>query len=740
MRCFCRSLANRALLPALSLSMMSFRPAHAELRQYLFTYTNRAALLADGWGFIASDQLNWPYFMVTRNTETTNGAVISYDQVAHPGVLRIPVDSGDLWAGYNNSRNTLFHSLPPNWVSARLTLAFWPTQANQQISLLLYQDDDNYAGVYYAFGPSQRITFTQEIDANPYIPYTVPVRATNLWFRLDRDLLTENLTGLYSLDGSNWVTLGQLWEPLLNPQLAIFAGGSPGGLPNADLREMDVFTADTLPAPVLIAQPQHLVFNSLAGQPYTNRQQVRIIAHRTPTSVAWSVSSDSPWLNTSVVASNTPGTVDISVNTAGLGADIYQGNLVFSAAGAGAAFAKVTLIVNPAGRASVATWRGGKSGAMTVKVDDSFGTAFDDLSTNGYAGTYNMWHTVAPSFYSNYYRAGMELGSHTVAHPCYPVSEMAIRFEIQTNIAGLFATSPERPEELVSFSWPCGVTSIIEEIAASDYFLLGYGYNFNQLENTTPYDFMNLKSFNSHEHDPHQFNPSAPPNPTDLKTIVDAAIAQGKWFMLALHATNDDDGAIVYSVGKDIWVAPGGTVIKYIMQRDRTVITNYLDGPGGVQFDFYRLPVEPSSWRSFETAFGPKDTVTFQVDVSGLGAVASAALNGVPVPYTTRLFSGRTLLLFNASVSAALQRTTVLVSPGSPGPFRITGVSLSNGVPVITWDSVAGQSYHLQFSQGTAGTNWLEAAPPVTATGLRTSATDTNSYGQERIYRLLLAK
>jgi len=47
----------------------------------------------------------------TRNTEQSSGAVVSCDQVAHPGVLRILADAGDLWTAMNNTRNSVFRDV-----------------------------------------------------------------------------------------------------------------------------------------------------------------------------------------------------------------------------------------------------------------------------------------------------------------------------------------------------------------------------------------------------------------------------------------------------------------------------------------------------------------------------------------------------------------------------------------------------------------------------------------------------
>ena len=106
------------------------------------------------------------------------------------------------------------------------------------------------------------------------------------------------------------------------------------------------------------------------------------------------------------------------------------------------------------------------------------------------------------------------------------------------------------------------------------------------LEDPEPENLMNLKSYNSHEH--------TPLPPSDLKTLVDSAVLKNKWFNLVLHNLTNDDGAINYSRSKNIWVAPIGTVIKYILQRERFIFGEYSESSAGIKFNVSRLPV-PSS-------------------------------------------------------------------------------------------------------------------------------------------------
>ena len=344
------------------------------------------------------------------------------------------------------------------------------------------------------------------------------------------------------------------------------------------------------------------------------------------------------------------------MNTTGLTPGIYQGAFTFTAAGPtnSPATVNVTLIINPNGVVGVSTWKHVRAGAMTVWVDDSQPTAFDDLSTNGVAGSFVMWHLLAPAYYTTYYQAGMELGSHTVDHGCFAQTEASLRYQIESNLVGLVTSSPATQAQVISLAWPCGFRNIEEEAVASDYFLVARGYNINQLEDTTPNDFMNVKSYNSHEHFPFP--------PADLKTVVDAAVAQGKWFNLVLHATNNDNGAIVYATGKNLWFAPGGTVTKYIYQRDRFVVANYATSAHAIQFNCYRLPLDASSVRSFETGINANDKLTLTVNSAGY-QVNSVLVNGTSTSFST---SGN-LVYFDALITTNSQPIQVnITSPNTP--------------------------------------------------------------------------
>ncbi len=219
----------------------------------IFNYASRTALLADGWSYIATLPGGIP-----RNTEITNtadGAVVDYDQTVHPGVLRIPVDVGDEWGSANNSRNSIFRSLPANWVSMRLACLLTPTIAYQQMHLMFYQDDDNFIQAGLAYNPGlggEATTLVWETNA---IVNHIPITVTNISsisVRLDHDLSTGNITGYRSYDGINWILFGTVPISLSNTRLGIWVGGSlvawTPGMAVCDLQRLDVITSTSSPA------------------------------------------------------------------------------------------------------------------------------------------------------------------------------------------------------------------------------------------------------------------------------------------------------------------------------------------------------------------------------------------------------------------------------------------------------------------------------------------------------------
>ncbi len=96
------------------------------------------------------------------------------------------------------------------------------------------------------------------------------------------------------------------------------------------------------------------------------------------------------------------------------------------------------------------------------------------------------------------YAAGMELGSHLTYHlwPRSPANTLASW--MTSNISGV-ALATESESDVATLVWPCGVRNVEAGVVAAKYYQSARGYNSNQLEDKTPFDFMNLKSFNSRQ-------------------------------------------------------------------------------------------------------------------------------------------------------------------------------------------------------------------------------------------------
>src|SRR5690606_24630550 len=132
-------------------------------------YAGRAELLPHGWDFTARTAAGAP-----GDTEVGSGAVGQYS----PDGVKVPADAGDVWAGMNNTVNTLFRDLPATWTSVQARVSFAPTANWQQAGLAVYGDDDNFVYVTRNFNFAQRISVVSETDqvrsslAGPTAPET----------------------------------------------------------------------------------------------------------------------------------------------------------------------------------------------------------------------------------------------------------------------------------------------------------------------------------------------------------------------------------------------------------------------------------------------------------------------------------------------------------------------------------------------------------------------------------------
>jgi hypothetical protein len=222
--------------------------------------------------------------------------------------------------------------------------------------------------------------------------------------------------------------------------------------------------ASTLTADELRAHPGSIVLKAVQGNPLNETRSVFIFS-ALGTTLNWTQSKDVSWLTTNLSGGVTESILKIGVNTTGMPAGIYYGNVTIQSAQSSAdpVIVPVTLIINPDVPVITTTWKDGYDAAMSVSVDDSQASGFDALQANGYKGTYVLQGISPPSFYTTYYYAGMELGSHTVNHHCSSVSDDALRTqELEPNISALCTLTPQPCKDVISLVWPCGDTNYRE--------------------------------------------------------------------------------------------------------------------------------------------------------------------------------------------------------------------------------------------------------------------------------------
>lgn len=71
-------------------------------------------------------------------------------------------------------------------------------------------------------------------------------------------------------------------------------------------------------------------------------------------------------------------------------------------------------------------------------------------------------------------------------------------------------------------------------------------------------------------------------------------------------------------------------------------------------------------------------------------------------------------------------------------PLVFQPVSLSNGVLTISWGSISGLTYRVQYTTNLTGSNWIDLPPDVTANDITASTIDFTSTDAQRFYRVIV--
>jgi hypothetical protein len=89
-----------------------------------------------------------------------------------------------------------------------------------------------------------------------------------------------------------------------------------------------------------------------------------------------------------------------------------------------------------------------------------------------------------------------------------------------------------------------------------------------------------------------------------------------------------------------------------------------------------------------------------------------------------------------ANLGTAWARITVLSTTRPPPVF--TRINVSNSVAVLTWSTVTGATYRLQYTTNLISTNWSDLAPDTTAVGPTATAILAPNNANQGLYRVIL--
>lgn len=370
-----------------------------------------------------------------------------------------------------------------------------------------------------------------------------------------------------------------------------------------------------------------------------------------------------------------------------------------------------------------ALWRGGRAGAVSFGVDDSFTTfAEPNPALNepnqpvlgaGVFGTYFQQNaapydamrfdlfTTSSYVYSTFAGLGHEMGNHSESHACRNSppdgsATNALDLEFTRKQDQLDALFPTRGR-VQSLAWPCGNYDLAKGSVSRRFFVSSRGFRDGDpngefsctgpgsyhcalaggepqdlLEEPTPRNFQNLRAIAADNW--------RSPSLADVKNVVHWAEAEGNWAVLAYHYFTElpYQHEVREAALLDLWRAPQGEVARYVKLRDSFASGFAIATPTTRDFTIYStlgdadVPAESHA----RPAYPASELVERVFDGGVTARVWSPSSRGSPlrvriwnngVAYTQRAIEGNDYLLFEAPLTRA------------PAPIRVEWVDTPAG-------------------------------------------------------------
>jgi cysteine-rich repeat protein len=272
-------------------------------------------------------------------------------------------------------------------------------------------------------------------------------------------------------------------------------------------------------------------------------------------------------------------------------------------------------------------WYDCAQGAASISIDDGYHTTIDQvkatcreaLENHGLKGTYYLAYTGIYTeedwqLWRDVYTYGHEIGGH-MGDCSYGRDQGNYSADLQMNLDDMITHIGMSRDELMTFAWPCGVTSADYTDWISDYYLFQRGYHVNLIESPNPEDMQYIKSVNSI---------GFGDNPPDYYLLADVAENWHGWVNYVYHDSCDNPEVFDYLLTKDLWVETIAKVSKYIYERRNVSVQDIRETSAGVAFNVVN-DLDPQIF---------DQELTFKIYTDN-GDLDSVKVNGQEVEFTS---------------------------------------------------------------------------------------------------------
>ena len=228
---------------------------------------------------------------------------------------------------------------------------------------------------------------------------------------------------------------------------------------------------------------------------------------------------------------------------------------------------------------SITPWRENKPAALSLTFDDGYYSQYEKalpaLNARGFKGTFFIFTDFADYFslwnwWVEAAAMGHEIASHTKTHPfltALPLSEVEYEITVSQTLIDAQITG----QKSRTFAYPYGDLNTAVKALVQQSYIGARGVR--EALNDASTDSYNALAYDVVNYDVLQ-----------MKTLTEQAVSQRKWLIPVFHGFSPDEyggwssdqlvSYLDYLQGRaDVWVAPFGTVIKYLRERAAATVS-----------------------------------------------------------------------------------------------------------------------------------------------------------------------